>query len=475
MKIEPLFLFDDEPVKALEADFLDFKPLASVIAATTIGTPGPFNIGVFGGWGHGKTSIMKLAQKLIDDNDADNQIVTVWVNAWKFEHDEYPIVPLVASIVNEVDKRIVELDKKGRGFLDGTKKVFQKISRALRAIAYGFSAKTKVGIPGYGEIEAGFIAEKIIDRYEEISKIPRDPLLDKSIFYHADELLADLSDSSDLMNSPKIVVFIDDLDRCLPPKALRLLEGIKLVLAHRGFVFIIGVDRRIIDSFLEERYRKNYGLADYAKDGSRYLDKLIQLPLYLPSHETRFEEFIESIIESKRGHLDPKLIKVFCDLKKPLATGSNRNPRAFIRTLNRLLVDYFLWNKRKESIKNDKTTLIDNESFLGLAVVARILEEHLGASNYRSLARNKFLCEQIEGAIGFMDNPQIDIIEAIYKYKKILPQVKGQKKANNASEENLKSEMRIIESNPLIQEINRYIFIKELLKSEYGKIWLKSS
>ncbi len=469
--LKPLYLFNDEPIAQLESDHLDLDTMAHVIASAAIGSTGPFNIGVFGGWGHGKSSVMRLAQSLIADYGEQGAVVTVWVNAWKYEQDEHPIVPLVASIVDGVEKRLAE-QKQGKLDLSaGTKEAFRCISRALRAIAYGFSAKTKVGIPGHAEIEAGFVAEKIIDRYDDLSVSPRDPLLDKSLYYHADELLAELPES-DTADQPKVVVFIDDLDRCLPPKALRLLEGIKLVLAHRGFIFVMAVDRRIIDSFLEERYRTEYGLAAYAKDGSRYMDKLIQLPIYLPSHELGFEAFVEKLIASRKEQLGENIVEVLKELKGPLAAGVNRNPRALIRTVNRLLVDCFLWRLKAEKTE---TSQMDEGKALGLSVVARILEEHLGSTAYRRLARNQPLCERVRSGVGMLSLPQEDLFEGIHRECELRLRVSNPGVQESDLLEMVTVEMKGIESDTVLQELNRYDFLKELLRTQSGQNWLQDS
>ena len=67
-----------------------------------------------------------------------------------------------------------------------------------------------------------------------------DPLLDRTLYYNAFETIESVAaEQAAGDDAVKIVVFIDDLDRCLPPQALKLLESIKLVLAQRGFIFAL--------------------------------------------------------------------------------------------------------------------------------------------------------------------------------------------------------------------------------------------
>ena len=104
MSVEPLVLLEDEPIADLAHDGLQLCQYADVVAGAAKGTAGPFTIGVYGGWGSGKTSLLRLAgQMLREDPDAKTRIVTVHFNAWQYEHEEHPLVPLVATIAAAVD------------------------------------------------------------------------------------------------------------------------------------------------------------------------------------------------------------------------------------------------------------------------------------------------------------------------------------------------------------------------------------
>ncbi|MCH9033818.1 MAG: hypothetical protein IID42_04865 [Planctomycetes bacterium] len=87
VKFEPLALIGDEPVSTLADDRLSLRNFAETVAAVSLGTEGPFTIGVFGRWGHGKTSLLRLAQSIVDDQRKDN-VTTAWFNAWQYEHTD---------------------------------------------------------------------------------------------------------------------------------------------------------------------------------------------------------------------------------------------------------------------------------------------------------------------------------------------------------------------------------------------------
>ncbi len=416
--LQPLFLFSDEPVLEFEKTARDdAKRFARTIAGTVLGVNGPFNIGVFAGWGQGKTSALRLAQDQLDrearspDKPEGHDIVTVWVNAWKYEHDNDPILPLIACMVDAIEQKQAKLKALELEFKDGqeltepqrtrkqiverTKTFYSRAKRALRAIGYGTNAKVKLGLPGFAEVEAGFVAKEMIDRDDDLART-RDPLLDQSIYYKADTILEELyrgfADEKEISQT-KIVVFIDDLDRCFPKKALDLLESIKLVLAHPGFVFCMAIDRDVIDAYLRKRYEQDYGLKEYGiAGGGHYLDKLIQLPLYLPRAHEAFEKHVAFELEQYEQRLDNfykgdlpentrQVIDALKDSQEAITLGTDANPRALVRLLNRLLIDSRLW--QGQPAEDQKKVSI--EQFISLAAISRLLEDRLGHKDYEWL------------------------------------------------------------------------------------------
>jgi uncharacterized membrane protein (UPF0136 family) len=94
----------------------------------------------------------------------------------------------------------------------------------------------------------------------------------------------------------RVVLYIDDLDRCPPDKVLEVLEAVHLLLALPLFVVVVGVDPRWLERSLRHQY-KHLALQDPPGDDVylqlmplEYLEKIFQLPLTLPAMETGGEE-----------------------------------------------------------------------------------------------------------------------------------------------------------------------------------------
>lgn len=301
--------------ESLKPDGLGFNAYARVLAQAAMDTPGPFTVGVFGEWGTGKTSLMHLVQSKLQ---GESNVVTVWFNAWRYEKEEHPVVPLVGTIIQELERYEPLSQKFGMSI--------QRLTRALRAVAYGFSAKSRVKIPGFAEVEASFVAKDMIDRRERLTP---DPLLDRSLYYGAFASLDALHLEDDL----RVVILIDDLDRCFPDQAIRLLESIKLVLAQPGFIFVLGVARQVIEGYLQHRYSSEFGIKDFK--GQLYLDKIVQLPFHIPPASGRMNDFCARILEDQPAQVSDQLSGILSTVAEALGG----NPRAVIRFTNNILVD----------------------------------------------------------------------------------------------------------------------------------------
>ncbi len=346
------------------ADGLGFGKYAQVLADVAKETPGPFTVGVFGEWGTGKTSLLRMVEERLGE---EKNVITVWFNAWRYESEEQPIVPLVATIVREIERN--------KTFLSTLEDGGKSLVRGLRAVAYGFSASSKIKVPGFAEIEASFVAKDMIDRSESIAL---DPLLDRSLFFEAFEQLS----KAPIPKEARVVVLIDDLDRCFPDKAIRLLENIKLVLAQPGFIFFLGVARKVLEGYLHHRYEKEYGIAEF--EGCAYLDKIVQLPFHIPPHRNRMATFWDSVI-SRLSVADQKS---FGDLVPIISLASGDNPRTAVRFVNNLLVDRAIFRATAASSGL-------GEIPLAYFAVTRSIEQRWPAV-FRHLWRSRDLCGVVE-------------------------------------------------------------------------------
>ena len=363
---EKLSLLSDLPIgegKDITSDGLGFSVYAQVLRNAILSTPGPFTIGIFGEWGTGKTSLLKMLQSDLTKTD-DTNLISIWCNAWHYEKDEHPIIPLVGQIIYELEKQ--------KGFLASIGEAGESLTRSLRAIVYGFSTRSKIQLPGIAEIEASFSAKDAIDRAE---KTTSDPLIEKSLYHNAFEALSSIK----LGKDKKVIIIIDDLDRCFPDVAIKLLESIKLILSQPGFIFIIGVSRSVIEGYLRNRYEKEYGVSGF--NGGSYLDKIVQLPFYIPSHIGRMKKFSEMLLEK----LDEDTARALEEIIDIVGIACANNPRATVRFINNLIVDHAI-----SKILYTKSDVIE----IGFFAITRSLQQNW-KNVYDRLIKSDKYCQTI--------------------------------------------------------------------------------
>ena len=126
----------------------------------------------------------------------------------------------------------------------------------------------------------------------------------------------------------KLVVFIDDLDRCSPLQAAGVIEAINLFLDSVGCVFVLGMDMAAVATSIEVKYkelaeRMRSDSPDVLSPGSLFLDKIVQIPFNVPRpNQQRIDALVASLTEPRAQA--PRLA-----LMPPPAPRAEAAPHAF--------------------------------------------------------------------------------------------------------------------------------------------------
>lgn len=262
-----------------ELDFIDFEPL---IKATSkiIDTDAlhPCSIGIFGNWGSGKSSLMKMLYNRYKGSD---NILTIHFNGWLFEGYEDAKTVLIGQLIEEIAKKKKLSGKaldKAKGLL---KRIdLMKATGALIKHGMAFSIAGPIGnvltsmLGGVKDCDYG---EYLKDLGESKGKQTEQTLRNGLHSFHEDfdELLQETK-------LKKIIVFIDDLDRCMSDTIIGTLEAIKLFLFSKKTIFVIGADERLIKYAVRKRFPEIPDDRDRTEVGRDYLEKLIQFPVIIP-------------------------------------------------------------------------------------------------------------------------------------------------------------------------------------------------
>jgi RecA/RadA recombinase len=310
---------------------LGFDAYATALGDVIAHSTPRFAIGVFGGWGSGKTTLMRQIQRNLDAT----KTVAVEFSAWRYEKEEHLIVPLLDSVRSAL-MQWTEVQGAAQPLRDTAKNVASVLGKATDALLRGFSLK--FGLPHV--IEASFDANKALERADIIDEKDAEARVPRSFYLATFESLQ--AAFKKLGSGVRIVVFIDDLDRCLPEGALDVLESMKLFFDIDGFVFVVGLDRSVVEKCIDARYAKEFvasaptSTTQMQIRGEDYIKKIFQVPFNLaPVSRGQIGEYLASICSDTRLPADQRT-DIQGRVGRHLSNVSTRgvNPREIKRFIN---------------------------------------------------------------------------------------------------------------------------------------------
>jgi hypothetical protein len=347
----------------LSLDDLGFKRVGEQAVNMAAYSDPPFAIGVFGKWGSGKTSLLRYAmarlggkpvmalnptsnephqETPIDEWDAIpkpdiphiEHIRCVWFNPWQYQNEPNLLLPLLHEIRSQMSFWI----KAGSTISKLAKVSVESGIELLGHLSEG-AAKLGLGTPtGLGKMVDRI--RQIGERYErENFESLTDSQRFSLLFENAVNRLlgGDPDDFNELAKKRRLVIFIDDLDRCDDARALYLLETIKLYLSTPYCVFVFGMDGGAVEKALYRAWQEKKSLIEVRE----YLEKLFQGIVHVPTSQD-YSLFIKNQLAErgiKEASQNNDLIEILNQILEP-------NPRKVKNFLTAMQAFYF-------SLEND--------------------------------------------------------------------------------------------------------------------------
>lgn len=317
---EDIQIFTDQPVEIDQQAFFGFSKYSKTLSKAIVDTLSPITFGIFGGWGTGKTSLMRMIYNQIlesvenhsEQGKTKKNIFPVWFDAWRYENEPNLLVPLLYTMRDEIRLRYPQ---------GQTNNPFVKLANFLDefivTIASGFELGLRTDFFG--------VAYKFKDSLEEArskKKLKKEWLGPSSSF----DMFVYLRKMITELKPIKIVIFVDDLDRCQPEKALQMLEYIKLVMCFEGIVFVVGADREILEKAVLTKFAESFHI-----DGPAFVKKMFQVIFTLPElREEDIQRYVEQLIADSQCVSEQSIGVV----SKIIARGAGANPREIKRLVN---------------------------------------------------------------------------------------------------------------------------------------------
>lgn len=291
MKIGCLNPTDENLFDTLEKDYIGRTTDVINFVRMICAIDGGSSIALDAKWGEGKTFFVKQAKLILDayndygyDDaahgllDADKakkikdifnkaypgyvvpSLATIYYDAWEHDNDEDPVLSLVDSIV---ESGMVNLDyERMKGLLIQIIPILSNLVEAVSKIpVYSITKELTKIANSKGELSA--IDELVVSQKKK-----------REIKALVNEFFDSIS--NEVENG--IIIFIDELDRCKPLYAVKLLERIKHYFSNDKIKFIFAINKEETQHTIKCVYGQGY-------DGARYLDRFFDYSITLPNYD----------------------------------------------------------------------------------------------------------------------------------------------------------------------------------------------
>lgn len=296
--------FTDKPLSGRSEDIFDVEKYIKGLSSFILECDTPMTVAVQGDWGSGKTSFMMLIRE-----ELETKVLPVWFNTWQFSQfnlgDRLPLL-LVSRLTASLGLKGVQADS--------IKSSLRTLGGVLFRVGLS-AASTVTGLDVAGAAESAMSSGEE-DVTEAISTL-------KTRFQDC------VKQALKEKKKDRVVIFVDDLDRLEPARAVELLEVLKLFLDCDRCVFLLAIDYSVVSQGI----RQKYGESLDRDKGRSFFDKIIQVPFKMPVAHYDIEKFVRAAMEQMRlpvGDAAPYVSLI--------RTSIGYNPRGIKRLLNAFLL-----------------------------------------------------------------------------------------------------------------------------------------
>jgi hypothetical protein len=263
---------EEKPIKTWKGDLLGFKERGVAFTNLVRSITDHRTISIEAGYGRGKTF---FCERWAEQLDAAGECV-VQIDARLSDHSGDPVVTFLGALLGMVPEKQTKRRDAAFGM---AKKIGIAGTKAIARAALREGFDEFAGAVASEDEDAGSLHDIAKTAGQDLSKAAGDMIATQ---LEAEKARLELGEQLNLLHAQitkgrdtdRIIILIDELDRCHPDYAIALLEAMKLVFDQDGFVFVLMVNRGYLEAVAEKRFGK-------APEGESYLDKFVDLRLKL--------------------------------------------------------------------------------------------------------------------------------------------------------------------------------------------------
>lgn len=305
----------------------------------------PMTIAIQGDWGTGKTSIMQMVNTQLIASQKEKTIGshTIWFNTWQYSQfnlGDKLALSLMKSIVDKLSLQDNINSDRFNSFVRGLGNIVLNTGYILLDHYAGgeITGQTKEAFEKMG----GKSEVSVIKVIESLKKDFQDCINQK------------INESSGTIK--QVVVFIDDLDRLEPIKAVELLESLKIFLDCKNCVFVLAIDYSVVTKGIKEKYGNTLD----EEKGKYFFDKIIQVPFKMPTANYVIDDYVKNFLNNLEINYANDLSQ-YVDLIK---FSIGRNPRSMKRLFNTYSLLNIIKDLKQDNSNNGNENRVDEKGQL---------------------------------------------------------------------------------------------------------------
>jgi hypothetical protein len=273
-KLPILEIPDDDPFKN---DVLNRETAIHTLTSLVENLSGPFVLAIDSPWGTGKTTFIRMWQAHLKLNE----YICIYFNSWESDFASDPLIVFLGEIENFVkvsDLSTAEFNE----IFEKTKKIASGVvKRALpvtsKILTAGLLDMDDFSEKALSELSSDLVKDAI-DEYQALSH------LNKKFHVSLTSAVEKLKASKG--SKDKIIIFVDEIDRCRPTYAIELLERIKHLFNVPNVIFVLSLDKNQLNTSLSVVYGHEINAEEYLR---RFIDLEFSLP---KANTTQFTKYL---------------------------------------------------------------------------------------------------------------------------------------------------------------------------------------
>lgn len=448
----------DDVINNYDEDNFGHKHIADAIVNSIITTRAPFTIGIFGGWGSGKSSLVEL----INSKLQREKYLTVTIDAWRYSSAEnlrraflvHVANELAPNLLNALRRKLYSSEQETvtkypsrleKNSVPLHKRIFQTITPFLGwslifliILFLIYSINGLIANQGFSNFFDKSYWGSFINKFLDLAYIPLTMAiinyLQVFVIQHPVTIIQERIDADELFteyfdkiineklkgrnNKDKLIIFIDNLDRLNDNKMVEALESLKTYLVNKHCVFIVTCDDNVVRSVINKS--PNIPLVEGNQNGNlisgeHYLDKFFQQTFRLPEYMSI--NLIDYALENfKTTELYEELVLKKVDIHNIITIilpSDVNSPRKVKRLLNEFIALYEIIKRRENEKDGQLKTGILTDNIEFLAKFSTLRSEY--PDFYKELIKDSTLIRTITDLYQFQENEKQGELESLAK------------------------------------------------------------